>query len=177
MARIRKSFILVFIIIFLGVSCNMKQLYNDPALSKEQMLHLVKQGAYLYRYLCTGGEDAKPYENDFSTIIITDEKINSKEKIVNLLTEIYTEKAAKDIYNSLMFKEENGQLLKPNAEYVFTEIWDKITIKKFFYKDNKIIAVFEVPQEVGAEIYEPRLIEVEYMLNDNKEWKLNTIVT
>lgn len=99
---------------------------------------------------------------------IIDEKINSKQKIISFLEDVYTRETANHIYDTLLIEEREGDIFVPISDYIITG-WREIEVAKITYGNNNTASVLVEFKDTGAE-YEVKLRYVE------NQWFVDQIV-
>ncbi len=175
--------LVISIIVILGAV-----LYKDLSLSKnkiseEQAKELMSKSQCLYLSLLNAKSpigDTIPdlkVEGDRYWLYVKDERINSKEKIMNLLNEVYTSKLSEKIYKDLKFEEADGRIRRPLgdlgtlADYVNSKI-NRITAFR-----NRCKVEATVPHNIDDDDITSYSEEtMEFLYEEGTGWRLNTLV-
>lgn len=170
------SALILVLIIMLGSACSMKQPSVNKELSEDTALSLITKAEGIFRYLSNGGNDALYENGDYSKRRITDERINSKEKIISLLQTVYSSQLSEKIYtDTLKFYSENGYVYQPNFEFIYTKDWSKANIKRINNKGDVAVVIVEVPEEIGEECIQC-ILSIEFIYEKADGWKLNSLI-
>lgn len=184
-------FLVILTILILGFV-----LYKDFSLSKnkiseEQAKELMSKSQCLYLSLLNAKspigdtipelkDDIIPdlkVEDDSYWLYVRDERINSKEKIMNLLNEVYTSELSEKIYKDLKFEEADGRIRRPIgdlgtlADYVNAKI-NRITVFR-----NRCKVEATVPHSIDDDDITSYSEEtMEFLYEEGTGWRLNTLV-
>ncbi|CCP25596.1 conserved protein of unknown function [Tepidanaerobacter acetatoxydans Re1] len=116
-------------------------------------------------------------EGDSYWLYVRGERINSKEKILNLLNEVYTSKLSEKIYKDLNFEEIDGRIRRPVsdvgtlADYVNAKI-NHITVFR-----NRCKVEATVPHSMDDDdILSYSEETMEFVYEKGTGWRLNTLV-
>lgn len=164
--------IIVFIIVVVFITgCGGKDLY----LTEDRALELALKSRKVFFYLMNGGDNPEPemIKDKEMLMKIMDKKINSKEKVMEMLCEVFTNEEAEEVYKILGFVEKNGVLYRQWADTGSILAWDKAVAKKIETEGNKAVVTFEIPSYPGDEIFTE---QIEYVYINNLGWRLNSLV-
>lgn len=131
---------MILILILLITGCNS----SPPAITEKDACKLIIESEKLLSLLARGGDDPKPVFLGRKTQVL-DDRINTKEKIMSLLTEIYTETRAKEIYEQFQYHEVNGKMFKPSYDRVSNVDEDKTEIKKIEVNNDEAQVIYAQP--------------------------------
>ena len=183
--------LVISIIVILGAV-----LYKDLSLSKnktseEQAKELMSKSQCLYLSLLNAKspigdtipelkDDIIPelkVEGDRYWLYVRDERINSKEKIMNLLNGVYTSKLAEKIYKDLKFEEADGRIRKPVGDLGTLADYINANINRITVFRNRCKVEATVPQSIDDDDISSYSEEtMEFIYDEGIGWRLSTLV-
>ena len=135
----RLIFLVILIILILGFAFYKDFSLRKNKISEEHAKELMSKSQALYLSLLNAQSSyyskspELKVEGDSHWLYVRDERINSKEKIMDLLNGVYTSKLSEKIYKDLKFEEADGRIRRPVsdvgtlADYVNSKI-NRITV-------------------------------------------------
>lgn len=146
------------------VACSVST-FEENKINNEEAKELILEAFEKVYYILVEAElenvDNKEYR-------ILDNKINTKEKIIVFLEDIYTKDTANHIYDTLLIEERAGDIYVPISDYIISG-WREIEVVNVSYTSNDIANVLVKFKDTGAE-YE---VELKYV---GEQWFVNQIV-
>lgn len=145
-------------------------------MGNHEALTLIIHANKNFYYLVRGGENPPPKMVDDEELIL-DERINTKEKVIKLLNETYTDKFSELLYAELNYVERNGGMYKPIYDIPEIIIWDKAKIIKITNEGNKAAALLELPYSIGSNSEDIMIKKASFSYETNKGWRLDGRMT
>lgn len=152
----KRNIYLVSIVIVVVVLAFIGYKYIDDSRRIKNQLHdevklLVDEARNIYKYVGEGGSNPLINQNDLSKMLIVDPNINTKEKLITFLHKVYTDKAAKKIYNKFGYKEIDGKIYKPITDSVFVHDWNKAYLEdiKINPLNKNATVIFIIPNSIS----------------------------
>ncbi len=133
---------------------------------------LLARAEDIYKYISEGGSNPTIDQDNLSVMKIEDVNINTKQKVMTYLQEIYTKDVAVQIYNMCGYKVISGVLYKDITDSVYTKDWKNAVVKDVKYTGNKALVTFEVPSDFDN----TSTVNIEFIKNDENEIRINNIV-
>ena len=185
MMEYKKRFIFLFILIILILGF---VLYRGFALSRnkiseEQAKELMSKSQSLYLSLVNAQSSFNSkspelkVEGDSYWLYVRDERINSKEKIMNLLNEVYTSKLSEKIYKDLNFEEIDGRIRRPVSDVGTLADYVNAKINHITAFRNRCKVEATVPHSMDDDdILSYSEETMEFVYEKGTGWRLNTLV-
>lgn len=145
------------------IECQIDSPY--PYISDTKANCLINKASTIMRDLNNGGENSE-LTGDYSKININDPRINSEEKIINLLNQIFTPNISQEIYEMFGFEMIDGEMYKSSSDLPFTGWGEQFIIVNRLLKEEKGIITYK-----KTDTWE---LNVEFIFLEKQGWRINT---
>ncbi|MBO8169449.1 MAG: hypothetical protein H0Z35_09740 [Thermoanaerobacteraceae bacterium] len=165
-----KGLLVILIFILLIIGCNS----SPPALTEQEARNLIIKSDKLLSLLATGGNNPTPIFLGPKEQVL-DDRINTKEKVMHLLQEVYTENRAKEIYEHFKYNEVDGKMFKPSYDMPNNAIEEKTKIRKIEVNGDQAQVIYTQPLYYSTIKETDFAVKKAFFKYERNSWRLSDI--